>query len=282
MPSTGAINSGVPRPPRQRASRSSALQPSKLSDAEAESTFGPWPTSPPSTRSSLHCGVCMIGWAVCGTSMPEFCQLPRLWLHETLCTPTRPPSPDSNISVTSSSSARGRNATLVCRRASGRSSCRSMIGSCCGDFFSSQAIYTRTRKTCLQGGRKRSPKRIRAAQRHEQALMLDLLILDPMRRLNLAQIDYKDDLIRNERGELSAFGSLETVSKTELPSTRRSHWPSRNGSAHTSPSIDRTFAVRSRAGCSPHHRVSHGRLTTFRRHLAALSGRLSACRFLRT
>jgi integrase len=54
----------------------------------------------------------------------------------------------------------------------------------------------------LQGHEKRSPKPVRAAQRHEQALMLDLLILDPMRRLNLAQINYQEDFIRNERGRI--------------------------------------------------------------------------------
>lgn len=55
----------------------------------------------------------------------------------------------------------------------------------------------------LQGIRKRSPKSVRAAQRHEQALMLDLLILDPMRRQNLAQIDYQRDFHRDARGRIT-------------------------------------------------------------------------------
>src|SRR6185437_13439773 len=37
---------------------------------------------------------------------------------------------------------------------------------------------------------------VRAAQMHEQALMLDLLQHDPMRRLNLASINYDTDFVR--------------------------------------------------------------------------------------
>jgi integrase len=51
-------------------------------------------------------------------------------------------------------------------------------------------------------GRRAKKHPVRAAQIHEQALMLDLLQRDPMRRYNLASINVEEDFIRDEKGRI--------------------------------------------------------------------------------
>lgn len=46
---------------------------------------------------------------------------------------------------------------------------------------------------------------VRAAQMNEQALLLDLEQHDPMRRYNLASINYQEDFVRNERAQIEGL-----------------------------------------------------------------------------
>ena len=48
-----------------------------------------------------------------------------------------------------------------------------------------------------------APRPVRAAQLHEQGLMLDLLQHDQMRRYNLAAINYLEDFVRDEKGRIT-------------------------------------------------------------------------------
>jgi len=68
-------------------------------------------------------------------------------------------------------------------------------------FFQLPGDLYRAAKTELED--KEAPRPVRAAQLHEQGLMLDLLQHDPMRRFNLAAINYLEDFVRDEKGRIT-------------------------------------------------------------------------------
>jgi hypothetical protein len=71
------------------------------------------------------------------------------------------------------------------------------------DFFRLPGRLYRDAQDLLQGHGDRRPKGVRAAQRFEQGLMLELLQHEPMRRFNLAGINYKEDFARDERDRIT-------------------------------------------------------------------------------
>lgn len=77
------------------------------------------------------------------------------------------------------------------------------------------------------------PRLVRGAHFHEQALMLDLLQHDPMRRFNLASLNFLDDFICDERGRINRLWipgnktkngiAIDTVIPPELAKRLRDH-----------------------------------------------------------
>jgi integrase len=81
---------------------------------------------------------------------------------------------------------------------------------------------------------RRVPRLVRGAQKNEQGLMLDLLELDPMRRLTLAGINFETDFIRDERGRITKLWisgdrmkngiAVKTPIPADLDKRIRTHW----------------------------------------------------------
>jgi hypothetical protein len=81
---------------------------------------------------------------------------------------------------------------------------------------------------------RRAPRLVRAAQKNEQGLMLELLQFDPMRRYTLAGINYEADFIRDERGRITKLWisgdhmkngiAVKTPIPGDLDKRIRTHW----------------------------------------------------------
>jgi integrase len=69
-------------------------------------------------------------------------------------------------------------------------------------FFLLPGDFYKDARDLLNQRRRNTAKPVRAAQRHEQALQLELLQCEAMRRFNLASIDHETDFFRDERGRI--------------------------------------------------------------------------------
>ena len=89
---------------------------------------------------------------------------------------------------------------------------------------------------------------VRAAQMHEQALMLDLLQHDPMRRFTLASIDFNSDFIR-EGGHIVRLwiSGQRTKNGIAIDTPIPPNW--KGISKRISQPTARTFAAHHPAGC---------------------------------